>query len=847
MKTWLTFLLFFTCLSGGLVAQRSYKNASVLSSGSWYKIAINAPGIYKVDIAVLNKLGITGQSFPSAAIRLYGNGGSMLPESCSATVTDDLVENAIQVVDGGDGVLNGGDYFLFYATGPHQWTPDSINKRFRHQFNLYSNHSYYYITISGSGKRLPAQPATQPANTIVTSFSERFFHELDSVNFLSSGKEWFGEELSGLPGKSLSASFPLPYTDVLPQPAVLVANCAARSIGAASRFQVNASNSQVLQLDINATTNTNTDIFANENQSFASFVPTAAPVVGFQFTAGGINAQGWINWFEVFCRRPLVQPATSALSFRDWNSVAPGNIAEWRISNGAQAQVWDVTDPFNAVRMSASINGTTLSFTNEASRLREYVVFNNSFLNPEPIGPVPNQNLHASGTTDMIIIAFEATRTEASRLATFHQQKNGLRTVVVTAEQIYNEFSSGIPDPTALRDFAKMYFDKAGIDSVSRPDYLLLFGDASFDYKKRLTGNTNFVPAYQSANALDPLSTYTSDDFFGFLNDHEDINSAVVVNQLDLGIGRVPARNNAEARSFVNKIFAYHEPKSLGPWRNEHTFIADDEDFNLHLNDAEIITAAAATTNPLFIQEKIYLDAFNQESNTAGARYPEVNRAISNQVQAGTLIWNYSGHGGFRRLAEEVVLEQEIVNSWNNPDRLPLFITATCDFAPYDNPVLNSLGENILLREKTGAIALMTTTRLVFAFSNRIMNRNYLQFALQPAVDGNYLSLGDAIRKAKNFTYINQADIVNNRKFTLLGDPAMTLAFPKNKVETVAINGVPITSQADTLKALEKYNIDGQVTDNAGAVISGFNGTVYATVFDKPKAESTRANDPDSY
>ena len=372
-----------------------------------------------------------------------------------------------------------------------------------------------------------------------------------------------------------------------------------------------------------------------------------------------------------------------------------------------------------------------------------------------------------------------------------------------------------------------------------------MFGDASFDYKDRLANNTNLVPAYQNNFSLDPLATYASDDFFGFLDDQEDINSGVITNLLDIGIGRIPAKNAEEAKNFTDKLEAYYSALSLGPWRNNLTFIADDEDGNLHFQDAEIITTTANTAGPVFNQQKIYLDAFRQESGPGGSRYPQANQAINNQVYNGTLIWNYNGHGGPRRLAEETILDQEIVNSWNNPGRLPLFITATCDFAPYDNPNSPSIGENILLRPKTGAIALMTTTRLVFAFSNRIINNNYLQIALQPDANGNYKSLGHALKDAKNFTYQTFGDIANNRKFTLLGDPALTLAFPVLKVRPTRVNGIPAAT-ADTLSSTEKVTIEGEVTDQQGNLLNNFNGNVYPSVFDKPQTVNTLANDPGS-
>ncbi len=498
------------------------------------------------------------------------------------------------------------------------------------------------------------------------------------------------------------------------------------------------------------------------------------------------------------------------------------------------------------VRMQGGFVNNEFRFINDCSRLREYIAFNNTnFLIPYIVGKISNQDLHNTSPADLLIVAHPTLLAQAQRLAQLHQQQNALRTRVVTTDQVYNEFGSGSPDPTAIRDFVKMYYDKYKNSFTDKPKYLLLFGDASFDYKDRLNNNTNLVPAYENNFSLDPLAGYTSDDFYGFLDDNEDINASNIINYLDIGIGRIPAKNIDEAKNFVDKVTAYLSPQSFGPWKNNLTFIADDEDQNLHLQDAEVITATANTTAPVFNQQKIYLDAFRQESGAGGSRYPQVNQAINNQVYNGTLIWNYNGHGGAKRLAEEDILDQDMVNSWNNPYRLPLFITATCDFAPYDNPSVNSIGEEILLRPKNGAIALMTTTRAVFAFSNRIINNNYLQFALQPDINGKYKTLGDAVKDAKNYTYQTSGDVTNNRKFTLLGDPALTIAFPALKIRTTKVNSIPV-AQADTLSATETAVMEGEVTDVQGNLLNSFNGNVYPTVFDKPQTINTLGNDPAS-
>jgi Peptidase family C25 len=829
-------------------AQHSYKSSSVLASGNWYKIAVKDAGVYKIDIAFLSSLGINTSGISSASIRLFGNGGGMLPEANASPRPDDLEENAIMVVDGGDGVLNGGDYILFFSDGPDAWAKDSVNKRFIHKKNLYSDKAYYYLSIGGTGKRISTDQSNFIPNISVTTFDDRIFHELDTINFLSSGKEWFGEEFSNTPGHSLTRDFSLNILNLdINSPVTISTDCLARSISVASRFDLSVTNQPLQQITIPPVSGGQYDRLAEEKQSLANTnVSQPNVILNYRYVPGSFNSQGWLNWFEIFSRRNLSLNGSDQVMFRDWKSVG-NNIGEFVVSvSNSTTQVWDVTEPLNPVQMRTNLQGTDCKFVNSCSRLREYIAFNSSNLpQPSSIGRISNQDLHASPATDLIIVTAPGLLAQAQRLAEFHRAQNNLRYTIATTDQVYNEFSSGIPDPTSVRDFVKMFYDRSKNTPVDQPKYLLLFGDASYDYRDRIRNNTNLVPAYETNNSLDPLGSYTSDDFFGFLDDNEDVNSTILINQLDVGTGRIPAKNIDEAKSYVDKVQTYYSKESLGPWRNNQLFIADDEDFNLHLQDAEVLTATSQATAPVFNITKVYLDAFKQESGAGGSRYPQANQAINNQVYNGTLIWNYSGHGGSNRLAEEVVIDQDIVNSWNNPNKLPLFITATCDFAPYDNPVVNSLGENILLRPKTGGIALLTTTRVVFSFSNRIINNNYLQFALQPDSSGIYRSLGESIKIAKNFTYQTSGDVGNNRKFTLLGDPALTLAYPTLKIRTTQVNSIPAT-QADTIRATDKVVIEGEVTDPQGSLLPNFNGTVYPTIFDKVQTINTLANDPAS-
>ena len=894
-RIWL-FLAIGCLLLSPARAQRVYTNAGSMASGSWYRIAISAPGIYRVDAALLRSLGVNLAGLSSANIRLYGNGGGMLSEPCNGAYADDLRENAIDMEDGGDGVFNEGDYFLFYAPGPHHWIKDSVNRRFTHIKNIYTELAYYFIDIGGGGgKRIVGRGSLPGSNVAVTGVDWRAFHELDTINVLSSGKDWYGEEFSNNPGGVSSRVF-----TVAPPHAqggvVLSATCMARSIGASSRMSMSVNGAAAGVLDLPAVTDGSYDVFGKAANLRATAPGGAGALsINFQFTPGGYNAQGWLDWWELSGRGALSLEGFAQLQFRDWVSVGNGRVGSFSLQGAdAATQVWDITDPGAPVNVQGSLSGGAFSWTADCSSLHEYIAFNSSGrvlpvaagktgiegaaaypyggVNGEPngadlgatglftplvLGKVNNQNLHQPAVADLLLISDPALLGQAQRLAQFHLQHDRLRTLVVTSSQVYNEFAGGNPDPTAIRDYVKMFYDRSNGDSTKRPHYLLLFGSGSFDFKDRLTDNTNKVPVYESGVSLDPLNTYTSDDFFGMLQDAADVNAIDKKTILDIAVGRIPARTPAEASAVVDKIVHYADVKTQGPWRNEVTLVADDGDQNLHFQDAEAFAGTIATGAPVFTTDKIYLDAYKEQNTPAGGRYPDVNQAISSGLFNGTLIWNYTGHGSNTRLSNEDIMDQTTVAGFSNPDKLPLFITATCDFAPHDNPLIQSIGAGLLVRPGSGAVALMTTTRLVFAFSNKVINNNYLQMALTPRPDGTYHSLGEAGRLTKNYTYQTQTDAVNNRKFTLLGDPAMTLAFPVYKVKTTAIDGKAVGGTPggggggpgmapDTLKALNRVSISGVVTDNNGAVLNGFNGILYATIYDKPRTARTLGNNPGS-
>ncbi|HWY99070.1 MAG TPA: type IX secretion system sortase PorU, partial [Bacteroidia bacterium] len=314
--------------------------------------------------------------------------------------------------------------------------------------------------------------------------------------------------------------------------------------------------------------------------------------------------------------------------------------------------------------------------------------------------------------------------------------------------------------------------------------------------------------------------------------------------------------DNAQAQTVLNKIINYEtnsgEPATLstsccnpqaqynmGNWRNQVCFIAHDGDGDIHLDEADQLADTVVKDYPNLNVNKIYLDAYQMIQTPGGPRYPDVNAAIDNQMNQGLLIINFTGHGGQLGLAVSRVLTFDDIYSWTNINKLSLFFTASCEFARYDDPAQISAGELCLQTANGGNIALMTTVRDVYSGGNFNLNLNFYDNIYSRLPDSTLPRLGDLFSIAKNLT----GPIVNSRMFALLGDPAVRLNYPKNKVITTAINSVPLVpGKFDTLKALAKVTVTGYVADPSGNMMSGFNGVLYPTVFDKPTYEFTLNN-----
>lgn len=819
-------------------ALRTTANSSVLSAGDWFKIGIPATGMYKIDRQALTKIGINPDAIDPRQLRIYGNGGGMLPAANAVHRWDDLVENAITVVGEADGRFDANDYILFFAEGPNEWKYNPVSNRYSHITNIYSDTNYYFITIApGNAKRVLNQTTPPSANRSSSEYDLLVQYEKDEKNLLSSGSIWYGESFDLTTTRSFNFNLPNFITS---QPVNLEVDLAGRSLGVSSNFIVSANGTTVFNLPVAATTSYYLDHYAKRANGVANLnISSSNVTLTVTYNKPNTFSIGFLDYIWLQGRGNLsLSGIGNQLYFSDKASVGVGNVTTFTVigldANGA---IWDVSNPTNAVAM--AMNGGT--FVRETDTLKKFIAFNgSSFPAPIAAGKIPNQNLHGLPPTDMIIVSHPQFLAQAEDLAAHRRQKDGLTVAVVTPEQCYNEFSSGRQDVTAIRSLIKHLYDSA--PAGKEPRYLLLFGDASYDFKYRTPGNTNYVPSFQSDFSLDPLSSYASDSYFGLLDDNEGTFQVNSAERMDIGIGRIPVITNQQAADVVAKIKRYDSPEGFGDWRNVVGFLADDEDNNQHLNDAEANVNYVESRYPQAIVRKYFFDAYRQESRPGGTRYPDLNRDLNARINSGMLILNYSGHGGVNGAAEERVLTIPEIQSWNNRNKLMLMVTATCEFARFDDPGFLSAGEWTLLNPNGGAIALLTTTRVTFTNYNADITRFMYNDNLFNKSSGAYPRLGDVMMRSAN----PLLGVINTRNFSLLGDPSMRLAYPEERSNVLKVNNVSVGATPDTIRALARVTISGNISDQNGLIDTTFNGVLYPTILDKFSNISTLVNDQGS-
>tara|TARA_Y100000589_G_scaffold94666_1_gene89413 strand:+ start:9045 stop:12836 length:3792 start_codon:yes stop_codon:yes gene_type:complete len=827
-------------------SRTEYKSNSVLSSGTWYKLGVQEDGFYKIDKLFLESIGIDIQSVNPKNIKIYGRPAGMLPEENYVFRIDDLEQLAIKFVGDDDNVFEEDEQILFFGQNPNIWSYDTESNHYMHSQNIYSNYTHYFLTINNNPtKNIQIQSISNTEilsfpiekQNYVSSFVDYNFHESENYNLVSTGQQWFGEYF----GSNSLYSFDLAEGEILDSISFRARVAARSSINTEFDFKFN---NQTTFFTLDVPPETSDDYYFEDsegsviidlNTQFSIEDWNGEVIVNYR-NNGNPSALAWLDYLEINYKRSLKWANfQNQLIFRD--KKFDGGITIFNIPDDTE-YVFNVTDPLNVKQhnLNSSVNDPLdLQFAVNIDTLSQFICLKNieNLETPQFFAQVMNQNLHNFSQADLVIVSHPEFLNQAERLGNFHFKMNGTNVIVVTTEQIYNEFSSGSQDPVAIRDFVRMLYNKNSVKN------LLLFGDASFDFKNIKSPNTNFVPTFQSYRSDNIKLSYCSDDFFGMLDVLEGSSSTLVDDLIDIGIGRLTVTTNQEASDVVDKIINY-ATNSYGDWKNKVCFVSDDVDQgweeNLLIHSDAL--AVKVDTNYAWVNvDKIYSDAFQQESTAGGERYPDVNKKIVELINSGVLIINYVGHGGEVGWASERILGLSEINNFENFDKLPVFVTATCEFSRFDDPERVSAGELLLLNSRGGAISLFSTSRTVNESSAYYITNSLYNYILDSSTNN---TMGEIMKKAKNDPSLGNT--VNKRKFALIGDPALKIPYPKYNILTNNIYVIDETSKennfipADTINALSKVKITGQIEGELT------DGKLFVTVFGKSNNFQTLNN-----
>lgn len=818
---------------------------SVLASGDWYRFYIEKSGVYKISKSFLQSLGFDPSKVDPRRIKIYGNGGKMLPLANNIYYPEDLTENTIQVVGENDGIFNNEDYILFYGEGVENWNSESQTN-----LNLYDTKSYYYITAAGSdGKRiLNANQPTGNSTLELNTFDDYQFHEVDKTNIAHLGRQWFGESFDINQEQEFEFNFQNIDTSI---PVKIEINAASAAYTPTS-FAVSANGQSVGTINFQALVPISDQKFYDKKLAAnSSFTGAENVKIKLTYNNNGVpGSKGYLDYINLIAKRKLLGTGKQ-FKFQYDLAGSTAGIVNYTIGNAAGiSQIWDITDLYN-ISKTENNNQATFSFKASLGEIKKYIAVDaTDYFTPlkENQSKIANQNLKGTlfrntqnsfQDIDYVIVTPKFLVSQAEKLAGFHRTYSNLNVKVIALENIYQEFSSGKQDIAAIRNCIRYIYNNAS-SPEKKIKYLNLFGDASFDYKNRITNNNNIVPIYQSmiSNTTGEAS-FASDDFYGLM----DANEGVVVfpfGGIDIATGRMLVSDNAQASEMVNKVLEYHDTKSYGNWRNNIVMVSDDSD---QASDATIqshqnnLADVISTQKPFFNIDKILLDSYTQEASAGGSRYPKARTDLFNAFEKGALVFNYLGHGGEDGLASERIWEKSDGQNLNNQYKYPLFITITCEFSRFDDPTRPTAGEYTYWNPKGGAISMLTTIRAIGQFNaedfNDSLSKNLFSYG-----SNQYTTIAETLRISKNENPSSASNVI-----FYIGDPALMLAIPKPRINLTKVNDIVISQPIPDFKSLSKIKITGEITDENNTLLSNYNGELFTAIFDKLITTSTLNND----
>jgi hypothetical protein len=842
----LTFFLIGCCFT-----LPGWGQVGLLSKGNWVKIAVPDEGVYQLTGAQFRAMGFTGK-VNANQVQLYGMDLANLNEKVPQSLPDCLTEIAIEMQDGGDGILDDQDKFLFYAQGHYQWIKSAVGEAPIRQKITSNDSLYFFLRIGSIGKRITSFNKTDAASKSIQTYAAKWWIEKDSINVLSSGKTWLGESMGIGSGKKATMLFPINMDGLqFNAPIVFQSQLAASAYQSEASFTIQLNDQILSTKTLNPVSGfifddaykirfDSSTIWLDKNTLLKPGQSLAAMNLQVNFNAPATST-GWIDYLVLHGQRKIGFWGNSGFGFDYQTNQTKNQIIEFEIQNATtQTRVWELSQYVQPIILNTQLGSNAIAtFKTSDSAYKYFYVFESNKIKAAQFSSfILNDSNFSASPVDYIIITAPDYYPAAMTMKAFHEKQNGYKVGLYNSIQIFNEMAGGQTAPIAIRNFIKYIIEQSKSKNLPSPAYVLLMGMGNFNTQKIQLNKE--LPVYTSdlSNAI--LTSYSSDDFYAIQKSGQQIQFAQTIDSIDIAIGRIPARTIAEANKMVEKLIQYQSNKKMGLWQNQLTWVADDADYNLHLQDAEDIIGNLNHKTDNWNHRKLYLDLFKASQTLTGNTYPDVNKAIQESIQAGTLMLNYTGHGNFLRLTEEAVITKSEIQSWNNAGKLPIMVTASCDFAPYDQPANSPIGFDALMQNDKGIIALVAANRLVFAYSNKQINDAFVQALLVPNSKGQYSSIGQALQVAKNYNFNRNGDRLNAFKFGLMGDPAMRIAQPKYQINCSTLNQLT-WSDTLNLKAGEKYTIKGNLSEK-NQPIQNFNGFIDMVLWDAPSAKKTLAN-----
>ncbi len=791
------------------------KPKNILETGERYKIPISEEGIYKVTGNFLTSYGIDIGSIETSTLKIYNNGGKVLPRDISVSRPDSLIENPILLVGLNDDRFDLNDYFLFYGKGVSGWEYDAGEDRFNHYINPYTTENIYWLVFNDDkeGKRIPTVPSiTDPGAETVDSFRDHLFLEQELYNHLKGGIHWGGQLFTP---SAQDGSYDVILHDPVPDDTL---RFRFRFMGAGegiNTFQIDFNDQIVSTLNFSGPSQIGGPLINlySHTVDLSDVTPSGTNRLSFYYSGSKQETQAYLDWYELAYRRYL-KGSQGKLRFFSESKAGSYN---YRLSGfTSEPIVFNVTKSASIRKMDLqAISGGWAFVDTVSSNPQSYIAFQESaFLLPVDIEEdAPSALREPSNGADYVIITHQDFYNQAIQLGDLRD--DSMDVLIVNVQEVYDAFGWGLLDPTAIRDFIRYAYENWTVP----PSYLLLFGDGHYDYRNiKSDEGQNWIPPFEQSG-LSESGSRATDDWYAYVQGTD--------SKMDLAVGRLPVQNSEEAQVVVNKIIQYETNPFLGDWRNLITMVGDDEkagegDENETTHTRAAETIAEEIIPPSFNLKKIYLTEYNEIITVEGRRKPQAHDDLLAQINRGTLLVNFIGHGNSSLWAHERVFSQQSSLPYlDNSDALPLFYAATCAFALYDNPEEQSCSEDLLNEDGRGAIAAIAASRFCSSGPNEALNKAFMEHLFTQ--QGRTLRLGDALRLAK----LNVSSTTNNEMYHLLGDPAMRLGVPRYQA-------VFTKMEPDTFQALSVVQVDGHIEYN-GAVWDAFQGKMGLKCYDSEK------------